>query len=564
MVLPKDTYSIRAKTTVAPGTDLSFNTVSKSYPDNKQHVRSGTIDENYSHIVTSPQGFGVTKRVLYIQVYNPDVINHEVTFALSNTEAGSTKIILTVILEPGWAVEFSDKERWLIYDEEGRRIANEVISSVNFVDILGDPYDNVALGAALDVIQDDIDAHESNVSNPHGVTKAQVGLGNADNTSDVNKPVSTAQAAADAVVLASAETYADGLVVGLWDDRGNFDASVNAYPSSGGSGTAGAILKGDIWTISVVGTLPTGQVVEIGDTVRALVDTPGNTQANWAISQQNIGYTAENSANKTDTAAGNTTSSTLYLSVKGYYDYLIGLVWLTDLIFGTWISGLTGKTTPVDADYSVIMDSADSNKAKKLSWANIKATLKTYLDPFYILATALATPTAGTIGYVPNKYFIRQHAARSLTSTTGVQKLFDTSANGALTLPLGTYTFEAQIYLSDMSGTSGNYTPSLAGTAVLAGVFMHIWGYDNAPITTTINQNGQAAATASFSGNVHTASVAASVVSRISGSFEVTTTGTVIPSVALTTAAAATVNVGTIYTFECIGPNTVVTAGPWS
>lgn len=80
-------------------------------------------------------------------------------------------------------------------------------------------------------------------------------------------------------------------LVGLWDDRGNYDASGNAYPSSGGSGTAGAILKGDIWTISVAGTLPTGQVVEPGDTVRALVDTPGSTQSNWAIAQNNIGYT---------------------------------------------------------------------------------------------------------------------------------------------------------------------------------------------------------------------------------------------------------------------------------
>ncbi|GBR77135.1 phage tail fiber protein [Candidatus Termititenax persephonae] len=35
-------------------------------------------------------------------------------------------------------------------------------------------------------------AHTSRVDNPHGVTKAQVGLGSADNTSDINKPVSTA------------------------------------------------------------------------------------------------------------------------------------------------------------------------------------------------------------------------------------------------------------------------------------------------------------------------------------------------------------------------------------
>lgn len=35
-------------------------------------------------------------------------------------------------------------------------------------------------------------AHIANKSNPHSITKAQVGLGNADNTSDVNKPISSA------------------------------------------------------------------------------------------------------------------------------------------------------------------------------------------------------------------------------------------------------------------------------------------------------------------------------------------------------------------------------------
>lgn len=38
--------------------------------------------------------------------------------------------------------------------------------------------------------------HISNTKNPHNVTKEQVGLGNVDNTSDVDKPVSTAQQAA--------------------------------------------------------------------------------------------------------------------------------------------------------------------------------------------------------------------------------------------------------------------------------------------------------------------------------------------------------------------------------
>lgn len=50
--------------------------------------------------------------------------------------------------------------------------------------------------AAISAVQANLDAHEADLANPHSVTKAQVGLGNVDNTSDLNKPVSTPQAAA--------------------------------------------------------------------------------------------------------------------------------------------------------------------------------------------------------------------------------------------------------------------------------------------------------------------------------------------------------------------------------
>ena len=61
----------------------------------------------------------------------------------------------------------------------------------------------------------DLSSHTSNTSNPHAVTKAQVGLGNVDNTSDMNKPVSTAQAAADSTVLSTAEAYTDSAIASL-------------------------------------------------------------------------------------------------------------------------------------------------------------------------------------------------------------------------------------------------------------------------------------------------------------------------------------------------------------
>lgn len=42
-------------------------------------------------------------------------------------------------------------------------------------------------------VQAKVDAHANLTNNPHGVTKAQVGLGNVDNTNDADKPISTAQ-----------------------------------------------------------------------------------------------------------------------------------------------------------------------------------------------------------------------------------------------------------------------------------------------------------------------------------------------------------------------------------
>ena len=57
--------------------------------------------------------------------------------------------------------------------------------------------------------------HSVRADNPHGVTAAQVGLGNVDNTGDMQKPVSTAQGAAIANALQQAKAYADGKVTGL-------------------------------------------------------------------------------------------------------------------------------------------------------------------------------------------------------------------------------------------------------------------------------------------------------------------------------------------------------------
>lgn len=119
----------------------------------------------------------------------------------------------------------------------------------------------------------------------------------------VTKSITVENLVAEAVNTAdtSAKNYADSLVVGLLNDRGSHDASSDTFPTTGGSGTAGAIRKGDIFFVSDAGTLG-GRAVIAGDSVRALVNTPGQTASNWSIIQTNIGYVPEPSITAGTTA----------------------------------------------------------------------------------------------------------------------------------------------------------------------------------------------------------------------------------------------------------------------
>ncbi len=64
--------------------------------------------------------------------------------------------------------------------------------------------------------------------------------------------------------------------------RGGWSASSDNYPATGGSGTANAILAGDIWIITSGGFLA-GEPVYPGDQIMAIIDTPGQTSSNWII-----------------------------------------------------------------------------------------------------------------------------------------------------------------------------------------------------------------------------------------------------------------------------------------
>jgi len=66
-----------------------------------------------------------------------------------------------------------------------------------------------------------VNAHILRKDNPHQVTKAQVGLGNVDNTADINKPVSTAQQTAINAKAAELQTVIDNTRTALETSIGN-------------------------------------------------------------------------------------------------------------------------------------------------------------------------------------------------------------------------------------------------------------------------------------------------------------------------------------------------------
>lgn len=156
--------------------------------------------------------------------------------------------------------------------------------------------------------------------------------------------------------------YADSLVIWLTDLRGEYNASVNTFPATWWSGTWWAILKGDVWLISVEWTL-WGILHKVWDAIIAISDTPWQTAWNWGHINSWLWFVPENVWNKKTTLTDSDTDYPTTKAVNTWLSLKENTIWYTTENVANKVT--TFQVTPDDTHYAtekLVKDSLDAKE----------------------------------------------------------------------------------------------------------------------------------------------------------------------------------------------------------
>lgn len=129
-------------------------------------------------------------------------LNNKTKSAEGKTYEGATDLIRDILAATKTTAGVMTAADKTNLDNTVQGLANEITNRTNAINALRTELktyvdDLIAdTGSDVTALETKVNNHIANKSNPHVVTKTQVGLGNVNNTSDANKPVSTAQATA--------------------------------------------------------------------------------------------------------------------------------------------------------------------------------------------------------------------------------------------------------------------------------------------------------------------------------------------------------------------------------
>ena len=139
-------------------------------------------------------------------------LNNKTKSAEGKTYEGATDLIRDILAATKTTAGVMTAADKTNLDNTVQGLANEITNRTNAINALRTELktyvdDLIAdTGSDVTALETKVNKHIANKSNPHTVTKTQVGLGNVNNTSDADKPVSTAQATAIADAKAAGTT----------------------------------------------------------------------------------------------------------------------------------------------------------------------------------------------------------------------------------------------------------------------------------------------------------------------------------------------------------------------
>lgn len=253
-----------------------YDTNSNGVVDNSERLEGKTLHEvqDFANIHSKPttlSGYGIndafTKAEVTTSINNavaglvngaPAILDTlgELSAALANDANFATTVANSIgdkVTKNSVIVAGTNTQ--ITYDSKGLVTGGTTPTTLAGYSI-NDAYTKTEGDARYESKNANIQNHIASTSNPHGVTKSQVGLGNVDNTSDISKPISTATQAALNSKLANSGGTMTGAITAIRETK--VEMAANDIDLATGNLFTKTI--SDTTTLTISNVLATGNV----------------------------------------------------------------------------------------------------------------------------------------------------------------------------------------------------------------------------------------------------------------------------------------------------------------
>lgn len=285
--------------------------------------------------------------------------------------------------------------------------------------------------------------------------------------------------------------------------------------------------------------------------------------------------------------------SYLILDSNGAWEYGTG----TYTAAGTTLSrtlgqSSTGSLLSLSGTSQVFLTARKEDIAKLLdnntfTGSNTLAAGTTSLAPLtFQSGTSLTSATAGVLEYdgvchyathatsergaINAEQWICNTSTYTLTSQTAAQALFNSPANGQVTVAGSTmYQFECVFNVAGFSASSGSFGFAIGGTATLTSQKWFAEAFKGgAAALLDVSASATTAITWSYNTTANTTIVPANTsingICKVRGLLRVNAGGTIIPQISMGVASAAVVGINSYFRIWPVGTNTQISLGNWS